>query len=167
MTHSALSNSLSHTSGEVVNGLDDNNDGYVDNVAGYDFVRENAGIVDQFGHGTHVAGYRSLTQDSWLGTARTQGFMPRQRTESWLLLGLLISLESPHRSTLRGLYTMRSIMMWMSSTVHGAAAVSPKLSRTHSKLHICMGLQYSRPLETMDPATILPVPQKSQKTLLA
>jgi hypothetical protein len=38
------------------NGLDDDDNGYVDDVWGYDFVDEDAVPQDEFGHGTHVAG---------------------------------------------------------------------------------------------------------------
>jgi subtilisin family serine protease len=43
--------------GEVAgNGIDDDNDGYVDDVNGYDFVANSGTPTDQNGHGTHVAG---------------------------------------------------------------------------------------------------------------
>ena len=38
------------------NGLDDDANGYADDVHGYDFLAGNADIQDAFGHGTHVAG---------------------------------------------------------------------------------------------------------------
>jgi subtilisin family serine protease len=38
------------------NGRDDDGNGFVDDVWGYDFVEEDAVPQDQFGHGTHVAG---------------------------------------------------------------------------------------------------------------
>ncbi|MFZ9519417.1 MAG: S8 family serine peptidase [Silvanigrellaceae bacterium] len=44
------------------NGIDDDENGLVDDVHGYDFVKESGAIEDDFGHGTHVAG---LVNNSW------------------------------------------------------------------------------------------------------
>jgi subtilisin family serine protease len=38
------------------NGLDDDDNGFVDDLLGYDFVFEKSTPQDQFGHGTHVSG---------------------------------------------------------------------------------------------------------------
>jgi subtilisin family serine protease len=38
------------------NGIDDDRNGYVDDVYGYDFVNKDADPADDHGHGTHVAG---------------------------------------------------------------------------------------------------------------
>lgn len=38
------------------NGIDDDRNGFVDDVAGWDFVRRNGKVKDGHGHGTHVAG---------------------------------------------------------------------------------------------------------------
>ncbi len=37
-------------------GIDDDGNGYVDDIYGYDFSDDNAETMDQYGHGTHVAG---------------------------------------------------------------------------------------------------------------
>ncbi|GAB4012809.1 MAG: hypothetical protein Fur0010_08950 [Bdellovibrio sp.] len=37
-------------------GVDDDGNGYIDDVNGYDFVAKSSKIIDQMGHGTHVAG---------------------------------------------------------------------------------------------------------------
>ncbi len=42
--------------GEVLNGRDDDGNGYVDDVLGWNFVDGNGNPWDQAGHGTHVAG---------------------------------------------------------------------------------------------------------------
>ena len=55
--HPWLAHSFFEKPGEIPdNGLDDDQNGFVDDVFGYDFVRESAAIIDLFGHGTHVAG---------------------------------------------------------------------------------------------------------------
>ncbi|MES3036454.1 MAG: S8 family peptidase [Bdellovibrionota bacterium] len=38
------------------NGVDDDNDGFVDNVYGWNFVSNNHDLTDNHGHGTHIAG---------------------------------------------------------------------------------------------------------------
>ena len=37
-------------------GFDDDHDGFVDDISGWDFITNRTGIVDGFGHGTHIAG---------------------------------------------------------------------------------------------------------------
>lgn len=41
------------------NHLDDEDNGFVDDVSGYDFVQESNSPIDSFGHGTHVSGILS------------------------------------------------------------------------------------------------------------
>jgi subtilisin family serine protease len=38
------------------NGLDDDGNGFADDVHGWNFVNDNAGVMDDHGHGTHIAG---------------------------------------------------------------------------------------------------------------
>lgn len=38
------------------NGIDDDNNGFIDDIVGWDFANEDPYPVDDFGHGTHVAG---------------------------------------------------------------------------------------------------------------
>lgn len=38
------------------NGIDDDNNGFIDDIHGWNFVNNNNDITDQHGHGTHVAG---------------------------------------------------------------------------------------------------------------
>jgi len=43
--------------GEIpANGIDDDGNGYIDDVHGYDFINNDADPFDDRGHGTHVAG---------------------------------------------------------------------------------------------------------------
>jgi hypothetical protein len=49
-------------SGEIAgNGIDDDANGYIDDVHGYDFYNSDAEPEDVFGHGTHVAGTMGAT----------------------------------------------------------------------------------------------------------
>jgi hypothetical protein len=69
--HPALQGAFAVNSNEIDgNGTDDDGNGLVDDVIGYDFVREKPSIADEFGHGTHVAG---LLKNTWSGDALLGG----------------------------------------------------------------------------------------------
>ncbi|MBV6466022.1 MAG: hypothetical protein PGMFKBFP_01320 [Anaerolineales bacterium] len=51
------------------NGMDDDNDGYVDNWLGWNFVDNNNDLADGNGHGTHSAGVIGAGMDNALGIA--------------------------------------------------------------------------------------------------
>ncbi len=56
-THQDLSANMWHNPGEVAgNGIDDDGNGYVDDVYGIDTANNDADPLDDHGHGTHVAG---------------------------------------------------------------------------------------------------------------
>ena len=54
--HPDLAPNIWRNSAEDVDGVDDDGNGYVDDVRGWDFVDEDADPADESGHGTHVAG---------------------------------------------------------------------------------------------------------------
>ena len=55
--HPELTTRVWTNPGEIPrNQIDDDGNGYVDDVRGYDFVRRGWNVMDQDGHGTHVAG---------------------------------------------------------------------------------------------------------------
>lgn len=57
MSNPELSNQIWVNVGEIAgNGIDDDHDGYVDDVHGWDFASNDSNPTDQNGHGTHVAG---------------------------------------------------------------------------------------------------------------
>ncbi|RME91419.1 MAG: tandem-95 repeat protein [Verrucomicrobia bacterium] len=51
------------------NGLDDDRNGYIDDVHGFDFVSHDGDPMDDQGHGTHVAGIVGAVTDNDLGVA--------------------------------------------------------------------------------------------------
>jgi subtilisin family serine protease/subtilisin-like proprotein convertase family protein len=56
-THPDLAANMWHNPGEIAgNGKDDDHDGYVDDVYGWNFLANNNNVMDDNGHGTHVAG---------------------------------------------------------------------------------------------------------------
>lgn len=55
--HSDLSSNIWHNTLEIAaNGKDDDGNGYIDDIYGYDFINNDGYAFDDNGHGTHVAG---------------------------------------------------------------------------------------------------------------
>lgn len=73
LNHPNLKNNLWTNPGETgvdslgrdknTNGVDDDGDGLVDNIHGWDFVQDQDLTIDHHGHGTHVAGIIAATVD--------------------------------------------------------------------------------------------------------
>ena len=59
-----------HNPGEIPgNGLDDDGNGFVDDVHGWDFVANDADPLDENGHGTQVSGIAGAVGDNVVGVA--------------------------------------------------------------------------------------------------
>ena len=70
LTHVDFQNRLWINPGEISgNGLDDDNNGFVDDMNGWDFVNRGANLVDENGHGTEVAGVIGATGNNSQGIA--------------------------------------------------------------------------------------------------
>ncbi len=66
--HPDLIDNLWTNPGEVAgNGIDDDGNGYVDDIHGYDFVNDDAVPYDGHGHGTHVSGTIGATGNNNVG----------------------------------------------------------------------------------------------------
>ena len=66
-THSDLAANMWTSPREVGNGKDDDGNGFVDDVRGWDFVAEDNAPLDENGHGTHVAGIIGARGDNATG----------------------------------------------------------------------------------------------------
>jgi len=70
LDHADLVNNLWHNSGEIPgNDIDDDNNGYVDDVYGWDFYAEDNDPNDVYGHGSHVAGTIGAEGNNAVGVA--------------------------------------------------------------------------------------------------
>jgi subtilisin family serine protease/uncharacterized protein YkwD len=68
-THPDLAPNMWTNAGESANGVDDDGNGFVDDVRGWDFVASDANPNDEKGHGSHVAGTIAARGDNGLGLA--------------------------------------------------------------------------------------------------
>ena len=68
LTHPDIVNNLWTNPGEIPNnGLDDDSNGYLDDVHGYDFVNGTGAVTDAGSHGTHVSGTIAASGNNGLG----------------------------------------------------------------------------------------------------
>ena len=68
--HPDLQQNIWTNPGEIPgNGIDDDNNGFIDDVHGYDFVNNDGDPMDDNGHGTHCAGTIGATGNNSLGVA--------------------------------------------------------------------------------------------------
>ena len=79
LNHPDLRPNLWHNPGEVLNGIDDDGNGYVDDIHGIDCIRGSGDPTDEEGHGTLVAGVIGAVADNATGVA---GVSPNVRIMS-------------------------------------------------------------------------------------
>jgi subtilisin family serine protease len=69
-THPDLASNIWINSGEVAgDNVDNDGNGYVDDVRGWDFANNDNNAMDDNGHGTHVSGTIAATQNNGVGVA--------------------------------------------------------------------------------------------------
>lgn len=69
MNHPEFANRAKLNSIEIINGIDDDNNGFVDDVLGWDYISDDNDPSDENGHGTAVAGLAAANGDNSLGLA--------------------------------------------------------------------------------------------------
>ncbi len=81
VTHPQIRTRLALNPNETINGLDDDGNGLVDDIDGYDFDEDTPYVSDGTGHGTHVAGVIVADHDAPAepGAQRIQGVAPGAR----------------------------------------------------------------------------------------
>ena len=68
--HPDLQNKIWTNPGEIPNnGIDDDGDGYIDDVRGWDWINNDNNPADDNSHGTHVAGIAAAQQNNGIGIA--------------------------------------------------------------------------------------------------
>lgn len=81
-THTQLKNRIHTNTAEIPNnGIDDDKNGYIDDVNGWDFVENSNNVFDYNGHGTHVAGIIAADHSDKHAQAMpyVQGVAPRAK----------------------------------------------------------------------------------------
>ncbi len=68
-THEDLAANIWVNPGETLNGIDDDGNGYVDDIQGWDFANNDNDPFDDRGHGTHVAGIIGARGNNGIGIA--------------------------------------------------------------------------------------------------
>ena len=69
MNHPEFSGRLWVNTGEIANGSDTDNNTYIDDINGWDFVNNDNNPSDDHGHGTNVAGIATATGNNGIGYA--------------------------------------------------------------------------------------------------
>ncbi|HRF58674.1 MAG TPA: S8 family peptidase [Fimbriimonadaceae bacterium] len=77
LAHPDIAANVSRNTDEIANnGIDDDRNGYVDDVMGYDFAYNDPIVEDTYGHGTPCSGIVAAVQNNWIGVT---GIAPRAR----------------------------------------------------------------------------------------
>jgi len=98
-THEDLAANMWHNPGEIPNnGIDDDGNGFVDDIYGYDFYNRDSDPMDDHSHGTHCAGIAAAVANNSKGVA---GVCPNARIMAVKFMGLAGGTTS---SAIAGIY---------------------------------------------------------------
>jgi subtilisin family serine protease len=111
VNHPDLAANIWVNSGEVPgNGIDDDADGYIDDVNGYDFAYGDGSPNDNYGHGTACAGLVAAPQDNTIGVS---GVAPGCR-----IMALKAAIDSGY------FYDSANVPAYIYAADHGAKVLS-------------------------------------------
>ena len=65
--HADINDNIWRNPNETINGIDDDGNGYIDDINGWDFVDDDADATDLNGHGTHVSGTIAAERNNHFG----------------------------------------------------------------------------------------------------
>ena len=84
--HVDLADNIWNNTAETVNGIDDDGNGYIDDIRGWDFVYNDSNPMDDHNHGTHCAGIIGAVGNNGVGVSGVCwncSIMPVKAINSW------------------------------------------------------------------------------------
>lgn len=91
--HPEFQNRLWQNNSEIINGIDDDGNGFIDDIFGWDFINKDNDPTDDHGHGTNVAGIIGANANNKIGYAGVDWFCK-------LMIGKI--LDNNNRGSLNG-----------------------------------------------------------------
>jgi len=149
VTHEDLTANLWRNPGEIAgNGLDDDNNGYIDDVHGINAMNDSGDLTDTFGHGTHVAGILGAVGNNGIGvvgTAWNARIMTCKFLDNQLQGSLSDALECIEYSRVNGARIINASWGGTTTNVFGAQALYDAINslRQHGIIFVAAAGNFS------------------------